>query len=122
VIQTGTLLYSKLTIHITSTLYRDFRSPRSTPARRSAASPTPNASRLQQELETGALFQARSARRWPQDAHAFIVMRRKIFESWRDQRMAFSNDCRARSRSPMKLNGGYAIIRRKCNSRSKNAA
>src|SRR5713226_6293335 len=45
----------------------------------------------------------------------------KYSESCRDQRMAFSSLTSRTITFASDVNGGYAIIRRKCNSRSKNA-
>src|SRR6266478_4280104 len=45
----------------------------------------------------------------------------KYSESWRDQRMAFSKLTSRTITFASAVNGGYAIIRRKCNSRSKNS-
>src|SRR6266436_4400659 len=46
----------------------------------------------------------------------------KYSESCRDQRIAFSRLVSLTITFASEVNGGYAIIRRKCNSRSKNAA
>src|SRR5204863_6999841 len=45
----------------------------------------------------------------------------KYSESCRDQRMVFSRLVSRTITLASEVNGGYAIIRRKCNSRSKNA-